>query len=105
MELDRYQTSDRFTPREKAALRYTDAILWDPRSANDELWAELRRHFTEPELVELGYFIGFTSGGQRWIQTLGVRHGEVLADQVVGLSAKATAQVRGGVGNSGAGSG
>ena len=32
----------------------------DPGLADDDLWAELHRHFTEPELVELGYFIGLT---------------------------------------------
>ncbi len=68
------------------ALRYTDAITWNPEAADDALWAELHRHFTEPELVELGSFIGFIAGGQRWIHTLDVRHGEVLFETTAGLS-------------------
>lgn len=74
------------------ALRYTDIILWNPSMADDNFWAELRKHFTEPELVELGYFIGFTSGGQRWILTLGIKHGEVLPGSAAGLSQKAAAK-------------
>ena len=31
------------------------------------------------ELVELGYWIGFTFGGQRWLKTLGTRQGELEA--------------------------
>jgi alkylhydroperoxidase family enzyme len=89
-ELARYEQSDRFSAREKIALRYTDAIMWNPHEADDAMWAELHRHFTEPELVELGYFIGFTSGGQRWIQTLQVKHGEVLADTQTGLKQNAS---------------
>jgi hypothetical protein len=85
----RYQDSDRFTAREKAALTYTSAILWNPSLADDALWQELRRLFTVPEIVELGFFVALTSGQQRWIQTLGIGHGEFLADTRAGLSAEA----------------
>jgi len=47
-----YQTSPDYTPRQKLALRYTDAIMWDPSLADDTLWEELLAEFTEPELVE-----------------------------------------------------
>ena len=36
--------------------------------------------FTEPELVELGHYIGFMSGGQRWLLTLHTQHGELAAE-------------------------
>lgn len=75
-ELLQYEKSSRFTPREKLALRYADAIMYDPAQADDALWAALRAEFTEPELVELGYWIGFTFGGQRWLKTLATRQGE-----------------------------
>jgi hypothetical protein len=55
----------------------------------------LHAHFTEPELVELGSFIGYVAGGQRWIRTLGIGHGEVLAETTVGLSPEAAARLRG----------
>ena len=37
----------------------------------------LREHFSEDQLVELGYFVSLTFGQQRWIKTLGIGHGEV----------------------------
>ena len=78
-ELMRYEQSGKFTQREKLALRYADAIMYDPAQADDRLWADLHAEFSEPERVELGYWIGFTFGGQRWLKTLGTRQGELEA--------------------------
>ena len=75
----RYEKSAKFTQREKLALRYADAIMYDPAQADDKLWAELHAEFSEPELVELGYWIGFTFGGQRWLKTLSTKQGEFEA--------------------------
>ena len=74
-----YEKSTRFTTREKLALRYADAIMYDPAQAGDALWAALHAEFSEPELVELGYWIGFTFGGQRWLKTLSTKQGEFAA--------------------------
>lgn len=74
-----YEKSERFTDREKTALRYADAIMYDPLQADDGLWRQLHAEFTEPELVELGYWIGFTFGGQRWLKTLATKQGEFEA--------------------------
>jgi len=57
--------------------------------------AQLHAHFSEPELVELGSFIGYIAGGQRWIKTLGIGHGEVLAETTVGLSPDAARALAG----------
>ncbi len=78
-ELMQYEKSARFTPREKVALRYADAIMYDPNQADDALWESLHAEFTEPQLVELGYWIGFTFGGQRWLKTLAAKQGELAA--------------------------
>ena len=91
-ELLRFETSSKFTEREKVALTYTSAIIWNPDIADDALWAKLHQHFTIPELVELGFFIALTLGQQRWIKTLGIGHGEVLADTTAGLAPARTAQ-------------
>ena len=77
--------SDKFTEREKVALTYASAIIWNADLADDALWAKLYQHFTIPEIVELGFFIALTLGQQRWIKTLGIRHGEFMADTAVGL--------------------
>jgi alkylhydroperoxidase family enzyme len=76
-ELLGHETSERYSPREKLALRYADAIMWDPALADDAMWQELSAEFSEPELVELGYWIGFTFGGQRWLKTLGATQGQL----------------------------
>ncbi|HEX6003290.1 MAG TPA: hypothetical protein VFZ14_04770 [Burkholderiales bacterium] len=78
-EKQSYLGSDQFTPREKIALRYCDAILGNPRDADDAMWRELHAQFNESELVELGHYIGFMSGGQRWLMTLHTQKGELAA--------------------------
>jgi alkylhydroperoxidase family enzyme len=75
-ELLKYEQSAKFTNREKIALRYADAIMYDPNQADDTLWTQLKGEFTEPEIVEIGYWIGFTFGGQRWLKTLSAKQGE-----------------------------
>ena len=72
-----YQTSPEYTSRQKLAFRYADAIMWDTSLADQSMWEELHAEFNEPEIVELGYWIGFTFGGQRWLKTLGSSQGEL----------------------------
>ena len=67
-----FERSDRFDERERAALRWTHAVAWDSDKADAELWESLHEHFSQPELVELGYFIAFTLGQMHWIRTLGL---------------------------------
>ena len=48
-----YATSDLFSPEEKAALAFAEGMTRTPANVSDEVFAEARRHFTEPQLVEL----------------------------------------------------
>jgi alkylhydroperoxidase family enzyme len=73
-----FEASTRYDDRQKAALAYAEAITWDVPT-DDAFWARLRRHFSEPELVEIGYFIALTMGQQRWLRTLDIDHHQVLA--------------------------
>jgi alkylhydroperoxidase family enzyme len=84
-----FDESDEFSEREKAALTYTSAIIWNASLADDALWERLHQQFSDPELVELGFFVGLTLGQQRWIKTLGIGHNEVLADTQGGLAPQA----------------
>ena len=61
-------------------------IVWNPRGADEALFARLREHFSDEQIVELGYFISITFGQQRWIKTLGIGHGEVLDLSRAGLA-------------------
>lgn len=92
-ELIEFRTSERFSPREKAALSWAEAIAWDAGLADDALWEELHRHFSEPELVELGYFIGLTMGQQRFLKTLSLRHGDLGSGNLAGLAPDVAARL------------
>jgi alkylhydroperoxidase family enzyme len=91
-----FERSPRFDERERTALEWAMAIAWDPSLAADDLWDRLHRHFTEPQLIELGHFIALTLGQQRFLKTVGVMHGEVLADTEAGLAPADAAGVRAG---------
>ncbi|HEX7097258.1 MAG TPA: carboxymuconolactone decarboxylase family protein [Acidimicrobiales bacterium] len=56
---------DRFTPRERAALTFTEAFRTDPSSVDAGLVAATLEHFTEGELIELAICLAqFTGMGQ-----------------------------------------
>ena len=42
-----------FSPAETALLRMADAMADTPSNISDDLYAELRRHFSEDDLIEL----------------------------------------------------
>ena len=94
-EILEFETSDRFDQRERTALQWTMAIAWDPTLADDELWNSLHDHFSEPQLVELGHFIALTLGQQRFLKTVGIQHGQVMADTDAGLAPEEAAQLNG----------
>jgi alkylhydroperoxidase family enzyme len=85
LDLLNFESSRRYGEREKAALAYTEAITWD-LPTDDALWDRLHAHFTEPELVELGYFVALTMGQQRWLKTLNIEHHQVLAGTSASLA-------------------
>jgi alkylhydroperoxidase family enzyme len=62
-------------------------LVWNPEGADDAIWARLREHLTDDEIVELGQFVQLTYGQQRVIKTWAVGHGELLADTTGGLAA------------------
>jgi alkylhydroperoxidase family enzyme len=42
-----------FTPREAAAISLVDRIIVDPHSVDDSVFAELRKHFNDEEIIDL----------------------------------------------------
>lgn len=53
LALPNYRSSNLFTDREKIALDYAVAIMRTPVEMTDELFARMREHFTEKQLVEV----------------------------------------------------
>ena len=54
-EIERFETSGLLDDRAKAALRYTDALIWTPARLVAQDIAEVRSWFSEPEAVELTF--------------------------------------------------
>src|SRR5262252_7082794 len=58
-DLLHYQDSDRFTAREQAALEYAERITRDDLEVTEACMARVREHFSEAEVVELSFIVGF----------------------------------------------
>jgi alkylhydroperoxidase family enzyme len=84
-DLVNFEKSVRYNDREKAALAYAEAITWR-LDTDDAFWERLHKHFTEPELVELGCFIALTMGQQSWLRLLNIEHHQVMAGTAASMA-------------------
>jgi alkylhydroperoxidase family enzyme len=84
-DLLNFEKSIRFNERQKAALAYAEAIAWH-LEPDDAFWDRLHKHFSEPELVELGCMIGLTLGQQSWLRLLNIDHHEVMAGTTASMA-------------------
>jgi len=68
--LERPQESADLSAAEKAAIRYGELLATDHLAIGDDTFAELRRYFSEAEIVELGmtaaFFVGFGRLAATW---------------------------------------
>jgi AhpD family alkylhydroperoxidase len=53
LALPRYHHSDLFTEREKLTLDYAVAVMRTPVEVTDELFARMKEHFSDEQLVEI----------------------------------------------------
>jgi AhpD family alkylhydroperoxidase len=53
LAMTRYPLSELFTEREKLALDYTVGVMRTPVDVSDELFARMKEHFTDQQLVEI----------------------------------------------------
>jgi alkylhydroperoxidase family enzyme len=65
-----YEDSALFSEVEKCALRYADQMYLDPTKIDAAFYAELKKHFTEAQIMELGAFIAFHYGMQMFMRSL-----------------------------------
>ena len=54
-----WRASDHFSGREKAALELTEELVADDREVSDACFARVREHFSEADVLELVFVIGF----------------------------------------------
>ena len=64
--------SDLFSPRERAALTFAELMATDHLKIDDAVFAELRRHFSEAEIVELGVSTALFVGLGRFTAVVGI---------------------------------
>jgi AhpD family alkylhydroperoxidase len=53
LALPRYRQSELFSEREKLALDYAVAIMRTPVEVSDELFARMKKHFSDKQIVEI----------------------------------------------------
>jgi alkylhydroperoxidase family enzyme len=66
------ESSDLLTARERAGIRFAEKLAVDHRKVDDAQWAELRRHFSEAEIIELVVHATLYIGMGRFNEILGL---------------------------------
>jgi alkylhydroperoxidase family enzyme len=59
-----------FTEAECAAIRFCDLMTLDPHGVRDDIFADLRKHFDEGQIVELASVIGLYNYFNRFNEAL-----------------------------------
>jgi len=60
-----------FSAAEKCALRYADLMFLDANQIDKAFYDEMKRHWSEAQIMELGAFIAFHYGMQMFMRSLG----------------------------------
>jgi AhpD family alkylhydroperoxidase len=71
-ELPRYADSAAFSEREKAALRYAEAVTDSRRGSDAAMVAALREHFDDDAIIELTALIAYQNMSSKFNAALGV---------------------------------
>jgi AhpD family alkylhydroperoxidase len=79
--------SDAFSPLEKLVLDYAEAMSQTPQAVDDDLFAQLREHFDEAQMVELTAAIAWENFRARFNAATGVPAQGFSKDGVCALPA------------------
>ena len=60
--LERPEEADDLTDAEKAAVKFGELMATDHLRIDDAMYEELKKHFTQPQIVELGMIVAFFVG-------------------------------------------
>lgn len=72
MDLPVFADSEHFDERERAVLRYTEAVTFTDRRPGDGHFADLRRYFDDDGIVELTALIAFQNLSSKFNAAMGV---------------------------------
>lgn len=67
--LEKPQEADNLSDAEKAAIRYGELLATNNLAIDDAVYADLKKYFTEPQIVELGMYAAFCVGFGRLAAT------------------------------------
>jgi alkylhydroperoxidase family enzyme len=70
--LEKFRESALFSEAERAALAYAEAVTATPTAVTDEVFAPLRRHFRDPQIVELAVTIAIEHFRAKFNTALGI---------------------------------
>ena len=71
-EVASWRTSTLFSESERVALEYAERITFTDQKVDDAFFAEVKKHFTEAEIVELTAAIALENFRSKFNPTLGV---------------------------------
>jgi alkylhydroperoxidase family enzyme len=72
LALPNYRASELFTEREKVVLDYAVAMSATPADVSDELFAALRTHFSDAQIIELTHVIALENMRGRFNRALDI---------------------------------
>lgn len=67
-----WRESNVFTPKEKSALEYAEAVTITGQFVTDEIFHELRKHFSEDAIIELTALIAFQNMSSKFNSALDI---------------------------------
>lgn len=65
-----FEADPRFSEAEKCALRYAERMYLASHEIDADFYAELKKHYSEAQIMELGAFIALHYGMQAFMRTL-----------------------------------
>jgi alkylhydroperoxidase family enzyme len=71
-ELLSWRDSKLFSEAERVALEYAERITYTDQKVDDALFAKVKQHFTEPQIVELTAAIAFENFRSKFNPPLGI---------------------------------
>jgi AhpD family alkylhydroperoxidase len=86
-----FEASERFSDKEKAALRFATLYITSPdRLGRDDSWKDVATHLSAEEIVELAMFLSLIAGGGPFVKALEL----VTWEQACELTPKVQAVMR-----------
>ena len=71
-EVAAWRDSTLFSASERVALEYAERVTYTDRRVDDALFAEVKKHFTEAQIVELTFAVALENFRSKFNPSLGV---------------------------------